>query len=321
METPDIKKISCVAAVYSAWDKMENLLFRPFDLQKWFLLGFAAWLANLGKGGFGSGFSLPQNPNFPKAGAGQGGAGNPFGAFRDLFHSEIFSTALIVLICAVVLMVIVIAIAIAIVFLWVRSRGAFVFVYDLVTGTTLLRHPWDKYSRQGNSLFLLRIVVGILVFLSMMLCIGLAILMLYHSIANSKLDAMGIGGIIFGVMSLLLLVLAAVMIELSIEGFIIPIMYGKMVSSWDALYDFASLVNHHPAAFIRYYLMYFLLSVCATTAVAVFILSTCCFCCIGLIILSLPYIWAVAMLPILVFFRYYSIDFLGQFGQEYRIMP
>ncbi len=320
MSEKQSNKISCAAAVYSAWDRMENLLFRPFDMGRWFVLGFAAWIANIGQGGFNSGFSIPQNPDFSSLGGGQAAPGSSAGIFRDLFHNGIFSTTVITLLCILVLVVLVLSISIMLVLLWVRSRGAFVFVHDLVTSTTQIKFPWEKYSRQGNSLFVFRIVAGVLISFAAVLFIGAAVLMLLPSIMHAKLDALGIAGIIFGVLSLLLVVFAAVIIELSIDGFIVPMMFRNMCTSWDALAVLASLVNTHPSAFIRFFLMYFLLSICAATAVAVFLVSTCCFCCIGFIILSLPYLWAVAMLPILVFFRYYSIDFLAQFGDEYRLI-
>ena len=42
-----------------AFELMKKILFHPFDLKKWFVVGFAAWLANLGGGG-GS-FNYPYN--------------------------------------------------------------------------------------------------------------------------------------------------------------------------------------------------------------------------------------------------------------------
>ena len=47
------------------------------------------------------------------------------------------------------------------------------------------------------------------------------------------------------------------------------------------------------------------------------ILLGCCFtCCVAL----LPYLSSVAFLPIFVFFRCYSLGFLAQFGEEWRIL-
>src|SRR5882762_4652896 len=31
---------------------MKKILFQPFDLKKWFVIGFAAWLSNLGSGNY-----------------------------------------------------------------------------------------------------------------------------------------------------------------------------------------------------------------------------------------------------------------------------
>ena len=32
-------------------ERVKQMLFRPFDLGKWFVIGFCAWLAYLGEGG------------------------------------------------------------------------------------------------------------------------------------------------------------------------------------------------------------------------------------------------------------------------------
>jgi len=34
-----------------AFELMQKILFQPFDIKKWLVIGFAAWLANLGGGG------------------------------------------------------------------------------------------------------------------------------------------------------------------------------------------------------------------------------------------------------------------------------
>ena len=41
-----------------AFELMKKILFQPFDLKKWLVIGFAAWLANLGGGGS---FNYPYN--------------------------------------------------------------------------------------------------------------------------------------------------------------------------------------------------------------------------------------------------------------------
>jgi hypothetical protein len=96
-------------------------------------------------------------------------------------------------------------------------------------------------------------------------------------------------------------------------------MFKRQIGACDATIVFFTLFAGNLTAFIRYYLLYMLLSLCASIAVIVFIFSTCCLCCIGLIVLCLPYVWAVVMLPILTFFRFYSVEFLAQFGDDYDV--
>ena len=49
--------VSVVEPLTPAIERVKTVLFRPFDLGKWFVIGFCAWLAQLGKyeGGGGSG--------------------------------------------------------------------------------------------------------------------------------------------------------------------------------------------------------------------------------------------------------------------------
>ena len=45
-------KIEIFKPFGEAFELMKKILFQPFDVKKWFVVGFAAWLANLGGGGF-----------------------------------------------------------------------------------------------------------------------------------------------------------------------------------------------------------------------------------------------------------------------------
>jgi hypothetical protein len=64
---------------------------------------------------------------------------------------------------------------------------------------------------------------------------------------------------------------------------------------------------------VGYYFMAFLLGIAA--AILMFI-ACCLTCCIAM----LPYVSSVVFLPIFVFFRCYSLGFLEQFGEEWRII-
>ena len=300
MKNTGNESISCTRAVCSGWDRMEKALFRPFDLGKWFLLGFSAWLANLGQG-FGVHFNFPSVPQ------------------KGAFPFENIPTALLVLICGIAFAVLMVCLVLAIVMLWIRSRGDFMFLDNLVHGRTLILEPWRKFSGQGNSLFMFRIVCWIFFMGFLLIALVSSLLLCWHSIRAGKMDSLCIAGIIFGVSCLFIFILSVVLYEISLKSFIVPIMFRRQICAFDASIEFLTLFSGNPAAFIRYFLMYMLLSLCASIAVVIFIISTCCLCCIGLIVLCLPYLWAVVMLPILAFFRFYSIEFLAQFGDDYNV--
>src|SRR5258705_7616646 len=48
-------KIEIFKPFGKAFELMKKILFQPFNLSKWLVIGFAAWLANLGGGGGGVG--------------------------------------------------------------------------------------------------------------------------------------------------------------------------------------------------------------------------------------------------------------------------
>ncbi|HLX94273.1 MAG TPA: hypothetical protein VKU37_00855 [Verrucomicrobiae bacterium] len=45
------REISVAEPVSPALEQVKRVLFRPFDLGKWFTIGFCAWLAQLGESG------------------------------------------------------------------------------------------------------------------------------------------------------------------------------------------------------------------------------------------------------------------------------
>ncbi|MFA6292924.1 MAG: hypothetical protein WC637_14135 [Victivallales bacterium] len=292
--------VSCMKAVCSGWDRMEKTLFHPFDLGKWFLLGFSAWLANLGQG-FGAHFNLPSMPQ------------------KGAFPLENISTALIILICCVAGAVFIVCLALSLVMLWIRSRGDFIFLDNLVHAKTAVLEPWRKYSGRGNSLFMFRIACWIFFIGFLLITLCSSLLMCWHSIRSKEMDPFCIAGIVFAALCLFTFIMTVVFFELSLKSFIVPIMFRRQTGACGASLEFLKLFSANPMAFVRYYLMYMLLSLCASVAVVIFIFSTCCLCCIGLILLCLPYLWAVVMLPILTFFRFYSIEFLAQFGDDYNV--
>jgi hypothetical protein len=45
------KNVKCIDAIVEAFERMQTLLFSPFDFNKWFFMGFTAWLMMMFDGG------------------------------------------------------------------------------------------------------------------------------------------------------------------------------------------------------------------------------------------------------------------------------
>ena len=77
--SPPVRDIDVAKPVGLALDHVQRMLFRPFDLSKWIIVGFCAWLAGLGESG-GTGLGFHQGFN------GQGNNGAPVAEqFRQMF--------------------------------------------------------------------------------------------------------------------------------------------------------------------------------------------------------------------------------------------
>ena len=57
---------------------------------------------------------------------------------------------------------VVIGLALWVVFTWLSSRGKFMFLHCVALDKAEVSVPWHKFARQGNSLFLFRLVLGLI---------------------------------------------------------------------------------------------------------------------------------------------------------------
>jgi len=292
-----------------AFERMKTILFRPFDLGKWFTLGFTAFLASLmnSPGGTGGGgnynvergdfewdtfFSLP-------------------GRIMEWLSAHPFWTALIIA-------GIFIGIVIAVLFIWLSSRGMFMFLDNVVRNRSLIEKPWREFKAQGDSLFLWRLAFMIITFLVFAGTMIVAFLLAYKNYLEGGGLFSNIVTILGFVLICLLLALVVFYVWLFLDNFIVPIMYKTGLSVNDAWRRFLDLFDEHPWHFILFGLYIIVLYIVVVICVIIFGLMTCC---CGFVLLFIPYLGSVLMLPVSVTFRALSLEYLGQFGEEYRIFP
>jgi hypothetical protein len=288
-----------------AWERMKRALFRPFDLNKWFVVGFNAFLAGLAETRNGS--------------VGERGRGDmSFREFLDLpnkawnwltSHPGWF-------IAIGILTVVVIAIAITL--LWLSSRAKFMFLDNVVRNSAEIAKPWREFRREGDSLFLWRLAFGfvaIVIFAAFAVFFFVGARELYEAGFRQRMPVLLLAGL--GLTFLVLLIIIGY-ISLFLNDFVVPIMAKDRLPAVAAWRRFLPLLGHHPFHFILYGILIFMLYVLFVIAVIVAGLVTCC---IGWLLLVIPYIGTVVTLPVWYIFRTFSLEFLAQFGPEFRLFP
>jgi hypothetical protein len=272
-----------------AFELMKKILFQPFDIKKWFAIGFAAWLANLGGGG-GYNYQYNRREDVQKLNEAIGQIPHP-----------IIVTGICILIGLVLVLIIL--------FAWLRARGGFMFIDCIVKNRGAIVEPWRNFQTEGNSYFFFSLLVGFafLVFaallsLPFMLPIirGVTLLHIHDVYLISTIAAWAFVVII--------LVLAWSLIA----NFMVPVMYVQRCRASKAFRIVAGLIANHPGEIVLYCLFLIVLAL-ATGIVTCF--ATCATCCIA----AIPYIGTVILLPIFVLLRSFSLLFLRQFGADYDV--
>lgn len=295
--------ISVTDPIQRAYDRTHRMLFEPFQAKKWFVLGFCAFLAELGSG-LGQ-LNYRTNP-FGDSVTGGSGRLDALGTWVSNHLALVVSLGLILLVGGL---------ALGALLLWLSSRGQFMFLDGVVKDRLAIVEPWDRFRELGNRLFTFRFVLS-LSFLGLLFVVALV----GWLIAKPDLEArqFGASAIITLVLCggiLILGVLLLMILETLLHDFVVPIMYLRGVGPEDGFRVLGrELLPGHVGTVILFYLMKLVLGVAAAVLI---LIGACLTCCVGL----LPYLSSVIFLPIHVFFRTYSLRFLEQFGDEWRLIP
>ncbi|WP_005035717.1 DUF7544 domain-containing protein [Holophaga foetida] len=287
-------------SVSAAYDHMARILFTPFDMGKWFILGFCAFLSQLG-GGFGGLTNIPTNLGSPSS------SGNaPFSEALPWIQEH-----LILVIVLAVLIVLVIS-AIGLLLAWIAVRGEFMFLDGIVQNRGEIAEPWTRFRKPANRLLLYRINVAVAGMVFLMVMVGIGTLLVLPMIRQGASDEIwkpllllalptGLGLFAFGVYLMVL------------RDFGVPIMFRAEVGPREAMGLFRTeLLPGNGGAFVLFYLMKLLLGIAAGVLI---VMAGCLTCCIGF----LPYLSSVLTLPVTVFFRCYALDLMAQVDPKWDL--
>lgn len=291
--------ISVTAPIEFAIERTKKLLFRPFSAEKWFVLGFCAFLANLTGGGSYRG------GNFFRQGRSE------TQAFRQLGD---WVSSHLMLVIGIGLLFLLLILALVALFQWLGSRGQFMFLDGVVQDRARVTEPWRRFRELGNNLFLFRFLLGLAGVGSILIIGFMAWLIARPDIAARHFGGLALSAMLVGGGLVLLTALALAIVELLLADFIVPIMYRLNVKTVEAISVFRQTVlPGHVGPFALFYLMKLALGIAAAVII---IAGTCLTCCIA----GLPYLSSVFFLPVFVFFRCYSLFFLEQFGEDWHLM-
>ena len=280
-----------------AFELMKKILFQPFDLRKWLVIGFAAFLASL-SGGFTSSFnplSRWSTREDNKAIA---------ESLHDVWSEGQIEWWVIALIAAGALIILALVLVVA----WVGARGRFIFTDCIVRNRAAIVVPWKEFRVEANSFFMFSVLAFLtLITFAIVGILGLALPLILRGHGARP----GTGLLIAFCVFLFVLVCLAFGFALTLQ-LMIPVMYRQRCRAMDAFRQTLRLIVDRPGP-VLLYMLFFLVLVIAAAMISCAL--TCVTCCIA----AIPYIGAVILLPIPVTLGAFSLLFLRQFGPDYDV--
>jgi len=305
-------QVSVTAPIHPAIERVKGMLFRPFDLGKWFVLGFGAWLARMGQPGFGGRFPSGGSPFGDHSG---GGSGQDDVA-AALAHAKGWVGQNLYWLLPLAIVLVCLGLALWVLFTWLSSRGQFVFLHGVARDRAEIAVPWGQYAREAHSLFVFRLVLGLIALPVAILFLVLAAAAVLRTVQRGAFEPGDVVGLVLVGVAVLALSLVLFLVSKLTRDFVVPIMYlrgGTCRAGWrELLVLFAGRLDR----LILYLLFQIVLAVAIGVVVLAAVLATCC---LAGCLMLIPYLGTVALLPVLVFRRSYSLFYLGQLGERYDV--
>jgi len=308
--------ISVTEPISRAIERTRLILFRPFKIEKWFVLGFCAFLASLGGEGGGSGgcnFNIPSRffgpgpggtvpgPRVPVTPPPQSEVDNAMTWLGD--NAAWFAPVVIVGLLAIV--------GLTAVVMWLGARGRFMLLDGIIQNQAAVREPWNRLRAPAKNLFGVTFSLSLIGLAGVLVVAAAGVALAWPDIRAEQFGGRALAGVLTSAALLLMLCVPLAIAGMLLRDFVAPTMYltGQPVGpSWRMVRRQA--IAGHVGSFVLFYLMRIVLGI-AMGVIAV--LAMCATCCIG----ALPYLSSVLLLPLIVFDRCYALYFLQQFGREF----
>jgi hypothetical protein len=192
------------------------------------------------------------------------------------------------------------------------------FLHCIAENKAEVKVPWHKFGKHANSLFLFRIVLGVIGFLAVGLPIIGIVLLIIMMVSGTGLYIVSIPGIILLGLLIFALSIALFLVEKFTMDFVVPIMFLRTSSWLTGWREFMTILSANKLRFALYLLFQIVIAITIGVIITIGFCIGCCLFCISALLL-IPYIGTVIVLPLLVFERAYSVYYLRQFGPQFDV--
>jgi hypothetical protein len=304
--------LSVTEPIGAAFRHTRRILFQPFQVGKWFLLGFCVFLAQCDQGGGGGG----NIPNFGGRWSPGGGAGAPGpGAADELQAALNWISQNMTLIGMIGVLALIVVIAFQALVTWIASRGKFMVLDGLARNRGAVSEPWREQRHLGNSLFVFSFLLGLVALVVFLGIILLGVALCWPDIRAQRFGDRALLGLGVSLPLLAVAGIALLIVNALLQDFVVVAMYlrnERVMPAWCIVRD--EVIRGRIGRIILFYLMRLVLSIGVGIVGMIAVCATCC-------IAAIPYLGsAVILLPLHVFMRCYTLCFVEQVGPEWRVL-
>lgn len=330
-----MSELRAIKPVSTAFQKTKKILFDPFD--GWLWLKLVIIMFFVGSGG-GNSFNPGNILQYTMDDSGET-------TLPDF--SQWLSDPVVI---AIILTIVILLVAIVLLFMYLKAVFSFVLIESLTSGNVRIIQPFVDNMSRGFKAFLFNLGLTLISLAGLLILIGVILVSVFF-IMRADSGAGSIIGILLAVGLLLLAILVFILFSMIIGlvigffyDFAVPLMYFKGMGLRASLGHLAGLIKREPVEFLVYIVLRWIL-----TAAVGFLFLIIYLCVLGVFIAAgivlvllaallyevsvwllvpialvfvaglilLILIMAIISLPIAVYFRYYSLDFLRSFDPSY----
>ena len=199
-------------AIAPAFQHMVRVLFRPWELRKWFALGFVSLIAY----GGGSSFQTPDFSNWKTSDDSR----------REFLGSSPISE--IIQYWPLIALGVVILIGIWLLLMWLSSVLHFVYVDEVTRSSGAIREPFARLKGRGTSYLLWHLAFGAILMLALGLLVALPLILVF-ALAPEAGTGAKVAAVVWAVIIGIPLIIIAIVIEIFATDFVTPVMYVRGV--------------------------------------------------------------------------------------------